>query len=411
MIRQLYQQGHSISAIARRLKLDRKTVRKALHSDGLPRYGPRAPRLSILETYKPYLKSRLAQGIQNAHRLYHEIRSQGYAGGYTIVKDFVRPLRPLVHDDELTVRFETEPARQAQVDFGEFRAIDLGGTFHRFYLFLYTLGYSRAMYGLFVSSCAIDIFLECHIQAFSYLGGVPLEGLYDNCKQVVLERDAAGHVRFHPRFLDFAAHYGLMPRLCQPGRPQTKGKIERNIGYVRDAFFKGRSFEDLADLNRQFHRWLEEVANVRLHGTTRQRPIDRLKDEPLVSLEHFPPYPIFSVFYRRVSRDCLIAYKGNFYSIPPDYAGKVLAVRHAPLAEHLDLYAQDQKIATHVLCAGKGQHIIDPAHHIALWQRLRHRQSAENQGVARLLQGGDGPCVEQRSLEVYARLCEQGGTP
>lgn len=409
MIRELHQQGHSISAIARRLKMDRKTVRKALFTEGLPRYGPRAPRPSILDPYKPYLKVRLDQGITNAHRLLHEIRKQGYQGGYTILKEFVRPHRPVLIREMATVRFETEPGKQAQVDFGEFRAVDLSGKGHKLYLFLFTLGYSRAMFGMFVPSCQIEVFLLCHQRAFAYLGGVPKQGLYDNCKQVVLERDPSGNHHFHPRFMDFAGHYGLVPKLCRPARPQTKGKTERNIGYVRDAFFQGCAFEDLDDLNRQFITWLEEIANVRDHGTTRQRPVDRLQEESLTPFELFRSYDTSIISYRKASRECLVSYRGNCYSIPPEYAGMQVQLRHLPLSDHMDIYVQDQKIASHQICKDKGQKIIDAAHHRALWQTLFNRPPAPRGAPATLLKGTDGPQVEQRSLTVYEQIDHKGG--
>jgi hypothetical protein len=260
-----------------------------------------------------------------------------------------------------------------------------------------------------VPSCQIEVFLLCHQQAFAYLGGVPQQGLYDNCKQVALQHDQAGHHHFHPRFMDFAAHYGLVPRLCRPQRPQTKGKTERNIGYVRDAFFQGCAFEDLADLNRQFLTWLEEVANMRNHATTRQRPIDRLKEETLTPFEQFSPYDTSLIAYRKVSRECLVAYGGNAYSVLPEYAGMPVQVRQLPLSDHMDIYAQDEKIFTHQICPGKGHKIIHPAHQKALWQTLFQRPPAHRNAPAILLKGADGPQVEKRSLAVYEQIDQQGG--
>jgi len=170
----------------------------------------------------------------------------------------------------------------------------------------------------------LALFLGCHEQAFHDFGGVPEEILYDRVKTVWLRDDDHGDPVFHPGFVDFAEHYGFRPKLCHPYRPQTKGKTENGIGYVRKNFWPRvrdyREAHDLLDLRR---RWLDETCNVRIHGTTGERPIDRLPKEGLRSIEDLPPYRALVLERRRVARDCFVSYAGSWYSAPAEYTGRV----------------------------------------------------------------------------------------
>lgn len=290
----LYRRGLSISEIARRTGYTRKTVRKYVQAKAKqgPTYKRRPKRPSILDPYKPYLYKRMAEGVFNCTKLLDEIRSQGYPARKTILKEFVKPYRD--EKKELaTVRFETKPGEQAQVDWAHFGKIFQEGRWHKLYAFVMTLGYSRAIYLEFTTSQDTEHFLQCQMNAFRYFGGVPEEVLVDNLKSAVLWRDGPrARVGWHPRYLDFAAHYGFIPRACWPYRAQTKGKVENNIGYVRGNFWVGLQFTGLADLNRQARSWLDQVANVRVHQTTRAVPLERLWEERknLTSIDEVAPY-------------------------------------------------------------------------------------------------------------------------
>jgi transposase len=204
----------------------------------------------------------------------------------------LRTLKPKRRDDPV-VRFETPPGKQMQTDWGAFK---LNG--QRISLFLATLGWSRFGFGMFVEDERFETLRGCHEQAFDAFGGVPCESLYDNMRTVVVERNAYGKGlhRFHPGLKDLAHHYGFLPRLCQPYRAKTKGKVERNIGYIRYSFFLplvtryaqlGQPL-DLATLNFEFARWLAVTANVRTHGTTGEIPAERLHQERK-ALQGLPP--------------------------------------------------------------------------------------------------------------------------
>jgi transposase len=273
--------GQSIKGIARELGVSRNTVRATLRREGPPRYERhQAP--SKLDAHRDYLIDRLADFPElSAKQLLAEIRARGYEGGISILKDFTRPHR--VPRRGPVVRFETPPGQQAQCDFGELGIHAVRGKRTRVYLFVMVLGFSRYMYVEAVADARSESFLACHARAFAYFGGMPREVLYDNAKVVALEHSRTV-VTFNEALLDFAGRFAFRPRLCRPARPQTKGKVERMIGYVKDAGLVGRTFLDLPDMNAQLLTWLESEANVREHATTGERPVDRL------ALEGLTPY-------------------------------------------------------------------------------------------------------------------------
>jgi transposase len=279
--------GETIKAIARELGISRNTVRATLRREGPPRYR-RPPQPSKLDPHRDYLRQRLTDFPElSAKRLFEEIRALGYDGGISILKDFTRPYR--VPRREPVVRFETPPGRQAQCDFGELGRHEVCGVATGLYLFVMVLGFSRFMYVEAVADCRSATFLACHTRAFEAFGGVPAEVLYDNAKICALEHSRTV-VTFNEALLDFAGRYGYRPRLCRPYRARTKGKVERMIGYVKDACLVGRTFTDLADMNAQIAAWLAGEANVREHATTGERPLDRLARENLAPLTPVRPW-------------------------------------------------------------------------------------------------------------------------
>lgn len=264
--------------IARLTGHSRNTVRKALVERNVWTYKERLKVGSKLDPFKPYIRGRLALGVTNAVRLLAELQEQGYTGGYTLVRQFVQTHRP-PEKPVATVRFETRPGEQAQVDFGVF-LYESSGRRARYHAFVMVLSYSRMIYVEFVEHQDLSTFIRCHIHAFEALG-IPETVLYDNLKAVVLGRDEEGKPQFNTRFVDFALTLGFRPRVCKPYRAQTKGRVERTVGYLRTSFWPGRTFADLADLNQQVRVWCAEVANSRIHATTGQRPCDLWREEPL----------------------------------------------------------------------------------------------------------------------------------
>jgi transposase len=226
--------------------------------------------------------------------LYREIKARGYDGGETRVKQFVRGLLPLPASAPI-VRFETEPGRQMQADWAT-----VGRGIDRMSVFIATLGWSRASYVEFCDDERVETLIRCHENAFWSFGGVPREVLFDNMKTVVLERNSYGRGvhRFHAGFLDYAKHAGFLPRLCQPYRAQTKGKVERFVGYLKSSFWvpfvasmrQAGLKPDKDSANAAVARWLREVANARVHATTGEIPAERLMLERAALQELAAPY-------------------------------------------------------------------------------------------------------------------------
>jgi transposase len=351
----------------------------------------------------------MAEGVYNTRKLLRELQARGYSGGLTQVILYVQPYRPQ-RDEQAVVRFETEPGEQAQVDWGYFGTIEHEGRQRKLYAFVMTLCWSRAMYVEFTVNGNTDWFIRCHQHAFEYLGGVPQEVLHDNLKSAVTARDGQGRVIWNERYLDFATYSGFTPRPCRPYRAQTKGKVERGIRYVRQNFWCGLHFLDLADLNRQAQEWLNVVANPRVHGTTGEIPFERLSLEPLQPL----PAQRFDTSIktqRYASRDCLVSYEGSFYSVPAIWAQHMLLVKETEDRQILIFNAFGEKIAEHRKLLGRHKRSVVDAHYAGL-PVLARRHQVRSQGfqfpsmASRLDWDPSAPQVETRPLSIYGLLSE-----
>lgn len=279
----LHRQGKGIREIARETGIARNTVRAVLRGQHDSRYGPREPRPTKLDQHKDYLRDRLERAGTvrlNATVLLREIRAQGYDGGITQLKEFLASIRPQP-PAEPVIRFETEPGKQLQIDFVDFRR---GPSPLR--AFTAELGYSRYAYVEFTDNERTETLVACLERALAFFGGVPAQILCDNPKTIVIERNAyaEGKHRYNRHLLEVAKHYGLTIKLCAPYRAQTKGKVERFHRYLRESFFAPlqtaqSDLVDVATANREVRIWLNETANCRLHATLKERPIDRFATE------------------------------------------------------------------------------------------------------------------------------------
>jgi len=402
-IHEAWVKGKSISEISRVTGRDRKTIRRLLQGKAP---AERKPRLvtSKLDRFREYLLARMLgeDPVTNAEVLFDEIREQGYEGGRSILKEFMAPFRE-VAAHKTTERFETRPGQQAQVDWGMFKKPGR----KRVQGFVMTLGWSRTMYLDFTDTQALAFFLACHERAFHYYGGVPEEILYDRTKTVWLRDDDRGDPIFHPGLLDFASHYGYRPRLCHAYRPQTKGKTENGVGYVRKNFWpRVRDYRLAHDLLELRGRWLDETCNVRIHGTTGERPVDRLPREGLRAVAGVPAYRALVLERRRVARDCFVTYAGSWYSAPVEYAGREVWVRQTE--DKLVISDQDQVLAEHPLAERPYERKVIRAHFESLAARRDQRLHREAQlAMARAsahLPVLQGPEVERRPLSVYEGL-------
>lgn len=404
MILELHGQGLSVSAIAQRTGHDRKTVRKYI-SQGLvaPVYKPREPRPKVVQPFEAYLRERVAAWPQlTGSRLLREIREMGYAGGKTVLHDFLRKVRP-TPPPSFEIRFETPAGRQAQVDFAEFRVEfdSEPGTARKVWLFAMVLGHSRYLWGQFVMHQDLPTVLRCHMEAFEHFGGVPREILYDRMKTAVLgEPDCDKPIIYNAKMLACGAHYGFVPRACQPYRAQTKGKVERPYRYIRADFFMARRFADIDDMNGQLRHWLGTVANVRLHGTT-----DRIVSEHFAqerpALQPLPAGRFDAVLrmQRRLSHEGCVSVGGNYYSVPDGTRERVLEVEST--AHQVRIHENGKLIAVHALLQGRKQRSVLPGH------RHTPREAARrNKAAARLLPGHS---VATRPLGVYEQIAYQLG--
>jgi len=408
-IRDLKQQGWSLSAIADELNLDRKTVRKHLLEAPQP-YKRENPAPCKIDAYRAFLRERWEKGVHNAHKLLDEIRGRGYDGGYSQLKQAVTPWREEGRERAF-VRFETGPGEQSQMDWGHFG--NWGG--RRLYGFALTLCYSRMRYIEFTQSQDIHHLLSSMVHGFRYFGGVTESVLTDRMKTVLLDQ-IGGELHFNQKFLQFAAYYGFVPRVCRPYRPETKGKIESTVRFVKQNFWPGIAFGSLADLNQQARAWMEKV-NRQVHSTTREVPYQRLPQERLLLLDEFPDYDTSYMEDRRVAKDCMLSYRGNRYSVPFRFAGKTLLVREPVASGRIEIYSEIKVIAEHRLAEGRGVMVSDPAHYHGLAEQRRQRGPAAppqcppspaveltpGPGVGR---GFLAPEVEQRSLAVYEEVAD-----
>ncbi len=362
IMRNLFRKGLNKTAIARYLGISRKTVASNLKKTTTPKYR-RKTSASILDKYKPYIKSQLEKYDITASKLYEQIQRQGYEGKYVLLANFVRSEKKDLKNKAI-LRFETLPGEQSQVDWGYF------GEFYdqeqkkliSLHCFFMILGYSRMLYIEFFQRANLTNFLKGHNHAFKYFGGYTKELLYDNLKSVVIKRKLrAKESEFNKKFMDFAGYYGFKPILCRPYKPNTKGKVENSVLYAKKNFFTGEEFISLKQINKKACQWLEKINN-RIHSTTKQRPRQRLDRENLISITNKNLYDTSIISYRRVFNDCHFSYKANFYSAPYKYAGKEVLV-HQQENETIIVKYRGRIIAEHSLNSkDKGRYITDSSH-------------------------------------------------
>ena len=328
-IHELLAQGKSIRSIAATLELSRNTVRKYLHGTAAPEATPRSRRKrgSKLDAFK----QQIAQWIKEDH-LYNcatmllRLRSMGYTGSGTLLREFVHDLRPPTQGHHPVRRYETEPGEQLQFDWAEFR-YEREGVPKKLYGFTAVLSYSRMRYVTFVKRCDAATLIRCLMEGFEYMGGLPKAALTDRMKTVLLDMDGKTPI-WHPRFADFMASIGVSPRVCKSYTPQTKGKVERSVGVIKYNFWPGVHFTDLDDLNQQATQWCNRL-NQQVHRTTRARPVDRWSQEPLAPLPAAFAWERFATEDRKVSWDGYLSYDGVLYGLPsePPLAGTTVQVR------------------------------------------------------------------------------------
>lgn len=368
-IHRLHKEGLSARQIASKLKLGRRTVREWLKEEHFTQRAT-VSRSSKLDPWKDEVVRLLHLHPYTAQQVFQQLRTRGYEGGYTILKDFVRRVRPKPQAAFLTLHFA--PGECAQVDWGFAGLMQVGSTRRRVSFFVMVLCYSRQLYVEFTLSEKLEHWLACHQNAWTCFGGVSRQVMVDNCKVAVLDHPPGGPPIFNARYLDFARHYGFEIKACNPKQPQEKGRVENAVGYVKKNFLAGMELTNIPALNTAVRLWLDTVANVRLHGQTHRRPIDLFAEEKLQPL-HDRPYGAARIEDLRASSRFRITVDTNTYSVPPRYARQVLQVHIYP--DRLLIYHQSQLLAEHTRRYDRHQDYENPDHaQPLLAQRRRARE-------------------------------------
>jgi transposase len=405
-VNELKRQGLSIRAISRLTGYDRRTITKYLLKPAVrPVYGPRPAPVSKLDLFKPYLRERLQSGVWNAQVLLRELRERSYDGSYTLLTDWLRPQRK----DALAVavrRFETPPGKQAQVDWGHLGSLSEDGTERQLWGFTITLGYSRRLMASAATDQKLSTLLRMHEAAFAEWGSVPEEILYDRMRTVWNGTDERGEIVWNAVFLDFARYWGFRPRLCRAYRAQTKGKVESGVKYLRRNFLcglQGREPANLADLNGELRRWVAEVANQRIHGTTHQQVLLRWDEDQFAMqpVNGRPPYPYLDEEQRKVARDAYVSWLGSRYSVPWNYAGKEVWVQE--VGHSVEVRYGSERIAVHTPAVRQHQVVTLPDHHAGIPLGSNH---PGGKTLIHISQGA--PVVQHRSLAAYEAIAAGG---
>jgi transposase len=375
-IRHLHREGKlTLAQIAREVGLHPETVGKYARCESFPRrQSPR--RASKLDPYKAIIVRWLEHHPYSARQVFQRLQcEQGYTGGTTILNAYVRAVRPVRRPAFLTLAFA--PAEAAQVDWGCAGAIVLGATRRRLSFFVMVLCHSRQAYVEFTCGESMEHFLACHQRALEFFDGTPAAIIIDNLKTGVLRHRLGERALFHPRYLDFAAHYGFEPRACNVRKANEKGRVENFVGYVKKNFLRGLQLPtSLAALNVAVRQWLDGVANVRLHGETQSRPAEVFLATEKPALRPLPAEAADTSVTRliRVTNRCRVVVDTNRYSVPSLYASQRLTLK--AFADRLCLYHEHNLVAAHARCYERHRDFEDPDHLKELREQRRRARDA-----------------------------------
>lgn len=329
-IHQLKKLGRGAKRIAQILELDKGTVRKYLRMAEMPTYERKSPVHRSLEGLEEWLKQRAPEVGFNGQTLHREALTKGFIGSYSTIKRFLRPIREQERiASEATIRFETSPGQQAQVDWGS-ALVWIGEQRVRAHFFVMVMGYSRRLFARAYLNERRHNVIDGHQQAFTWFEGYPREILYDNARTMIMTEKPAED-RLNKVFKDFADHHGFAVRFCRPYRPRTKGKVESGVKYLKRSFLKGRRFLSLDDLNACLEEWVVSVADQRIHGTTHVSPMSRWPQEKaaLLPLSQIKPWQPDLNHSRRVANDCRVTVATNRYPVEPSEVGRKVQVQVA----------------------------------------------------------------------------------
>jgi transposase len=367
----------SARAIATRLQCSRHTVRKALGVSAPLRQTPQA-RDSVLDPYRPRIDALIARCPElSAVRMLEEIAQgpHGYTGSVYPIRRYLRTIRPVPGRVYQEVHYE--PGEALQVDWGECGSVPVGQTRRRVSVFVAVLCYSRMIYVEFTLAQRKAEFYRALVNALTFYAGSPRKVIFDNLKAAVLS-GSGRHARLHPEFMALCGHYCMEPIACERRDPESKGVVEGGVRYVKGNALQGRNFECFEDYVHFAPHWRDGVANVRIHATTRQRPVDRFEDErgklrplPLIPFDTDEVVAVVATPHARVRFD------GNRYSVPPEVARQPVTLRAD--GNELRVIYENREVARHIRCYDKRQLLLLPDHQLAAIQMRRRRRTREMQ--------------------------------
>ncbi len=382
-IHRLKDMGFSNSSIAQDLRISRDSV--GLYLKEPERRLAKHKRSSMLDPYKPLIDQLLQEhpGLPAPVAL-RRIQQKGFTGEITIVRDYLRIKKSAMRQGgHAFIRFESSPGQQMQIDWGHFGTLVYGNTKRKLYAFVITESYSRMLYVEFTHSQKQEVLHRCLMNAFMFFGGSPKELVVDNMLTAVVERQGR-IIRFNDAFLDFLRPLKINPVACNVRSPQEKGKVERSVQYIRQSFWPLRSFTDLLDANSQARAWLKEVANVRIHKGTGEKPDTRFGSVRLRPLPDTLPDALETVSVL-VHKDFAVRFDGNAYTVPPWTTGKRLILKAD--ADSVSIYHKDKTVAGHVRSYESRQRIENPSH--AEQVKRLQRRLWEDRDIALFASMGD----------------------
>ena len=389
--------GLSVRKIAKTLSISRPTVTKDLEEPNPPR--PQMLRPSKLEAFKDEIARLLAIDPKaSAVVIRQHLAQQGFNGGITIVRDYLHGVRDASKKKHPVIRCASAPGVQCQTAWGHFGSLPYGDTTRTLYCLAVIEAHSRLLSLEFTHSQQQDTLHRCLLNAFHFFHGTPKELVHDNMLTAVLERQGP-LVRFNEHFWELLRPFHITPVACNVGQPQEKGQVEKGaIHYIRHKFWPLRTFRDLPDLQAQANQWRDQVANVRGHNTTGQRPLDRFVPKAMRPLPALLP-DCRDTAHAKVHTDFSIRFDGNTDTVPPWLLGKTLTVK----ADHhqVTCYFKDTVVATHLRCWQRKQR-IELSHHREAAQKP-HRRHWDSQEVAAFIALGE---IAKRSLEHLATTNE-----
>jgi len=357
-------EGLSARAIAKRLSLSRNTVRKMLGRTPATKPRPSPARGSILEPYKPEIKDLLEEVPEmKAPAMLERLRRWGYTGGISILRDYLRQVRPRPNREAfLTLDFH--PGAAMQVDWGDF-GYAIPGCPRRVSALVMALCYSRYLYIEFTLSQTFGTFVRAMERGLAFFDGTTVVDIFDNMKTVVIVHNHKT-TQFNQKFLAYSRARSFGIRACNPGKGNEKGRVERPIGFVRERFWPGRRFTSLLDLNQQATTWRDDFANNREHDETGKIPALVFKYEErhlLRPLTDNPPFETDDIESTGVTKLFRIRFDRNRYSVPPRLVGQTVLMRASD--EAVAVYLGVKQVALHRRCWGIGEDIEHPSHRSA----------------------------------------------